>query len=152
MKTDGPTLQWLSSLIQVISVVVGVVMSVISFNSARESEATARKLEAAKPFYVLRQNLYHEVVKVVGILVNPQFHTTDEINKAKARFRELYIAELSMVEAPEVEAKMKALAAKIDPTLLAMTEEQIAAYQLAHALRDTFTHDWKADQQDSMKR
>ena len=62
---------------------------------------------------------------------------------AKKRFRELYVAELSMVEAPEVEAKMVALANEIDPEVTNFTVAQAAAYQLAHALRDSFVVDWK---------
>lgn len=99
-----------------ISVVVGVVISVLSFNTARESEARARELEAARPFYTLRQSLYAEAVKAAGVLANPEVHTRDELTKSRTRFRELYVAELSMVEAPAVEAKMKALAGQIDPT------------------------------------
>ena len=145
MSDGSSALQRISSTIQVLSVVVGVVISVLSFNAARQGEARARELEAAKPFYTLRQSLYAEAVKAAGVLANADVHTKDELAKSRARFRELYVAELSMVEAPEVEAKMKALAGKIDPELLNMTDAQRAAYDLAHALRDTFAHSWKAD-------
>lgn len=137
MSDGSSTFQLISSTVQVISVVVGVVISVLSFNTARE-------LEAARPFYTLRQSLYAEAVKAAGVLANPEVHTRDELTKSRTRFRELYVAELSMVEAPAVEAKMKALAGQIDPDLLAMTKAQAAAYDLAHALRDTFAHAWKA--------
>ena len=143
MSDRKSPLETISATVQILSVVAGVVISVLSFNAAREKEAEARELEAAKPFYTLRQNLYAEAVKAAGVLSNPEVHTEEEIAKSRSRFRELYVAELSMVEAPEVEEKMKALARQIDPALLTMTEAQKAAYHLAHALRDTFAHSWK---------
>jgi hypothetical protein len=47
-----------------------------------------------------------------------------------------------MVEDRGVEAKMKALATQIDKPLLDMTEPQKAAYELAHAFRDSFVTNW----------
>jgi hypothetical protein len=129
------------------SVVAGVVISVMSFNATREKEAEARELEAAKPFFTLRQNLYSEAVKAAGVLANPEVHSKEEIANSRKRFRELYVAELTMVEAKEVEATMKAMAASVDPDLLKMTKAQIAAYNLAHALRDTFANSWKVKSQ-----
>jgi hypothetical protein len=38
---------------------------------------------------------------------------------------------------------MIALAQEIDPELLVMNEAQKATYNLAHALRSTFTSSWK---------
>lgn len=127
---------------QVLSVVVGVVVSVLSFNAAREKEAEARKLEAAKPGLELRQNTYKDVVKTVAILVNPDDYTAAELTAAKQRFRALYVAELSMVESGAVESRMFALAKVIDPPLASMTPGQTAAYNLAHALRDSFVSFW----------
>jgi hypothetical protein len=137
-----PLIEVLATSAQVISVVVAVAVSVLSFNASRDKEAEARRLEAAKPFLVLRQNLYTEAVKAAAVLSNPEVHTKGELAAAKRRFRELYVAELSMVESPEVEGKMKALAGALDPDLLTMTEAQSAAYNLAHALRDTFAESW----------
>ncbi len=143
MSESKSKLELVATTAQVVSVVVGVVISVLSFNATRDKEAEARELEAAKPFYTLRQSLYAESVKAAGILSNPEVHSKDELAKARTRFRELYVAELSMVEAVEVEGKMKALAAQIDPALLSMTEAQKAAYELAPSLRDSFAHSWK---------
>jgi len=143
MSERKPTIEVIATTAQVLSVVVGVVISVLSFNATRDKEAEARELEAAKPFYTLRQNLYAEAVKAAGVLSNPEVHTKDEISKSRKRFRELYVAELSMVEATEVEEKMKALAKQIDPALLDFNAAQNAAYELAHALRDTFVYSWK---------
>jgi hypothetical protein len=143
MPDKKSTLEIVATTVQVMSVVVGVVISVMSFNVTRQKEAEARELEAAKPFYTLRQTLYSEAVKAAGVLANPEVHTKEEIAKSRTRFRELYVAELSMVEAPEVEANMKALAASVDPELLKLTTAQKAAYDLAHALGNTFAHSWK---------
>lgn len=143
MPESKTKMELLTTTVQVVSVVIGAVISVLSFNETRVKEAEVRELEAAKPFYTLRQNLYAEAVKEAGVLSNPEVHTKDEITKSRKRFRELYVAELSMVEAPEVEKQMMALAQQIDPELLKMSEAQSAAYVLAHALRDTFTYSWK---------
>jgi hypothetical protein len=132
----------LATLAQVLSVVVGVVISVLSFNATRQKEAVARQVEAAKPFLQLRQALYAEAVKAAAVLTNPGTHTQEELAAAKKRFCELYVAELSMVEAPEVEEKMVELAKQIDPELTKFTPAQSAAYDLAHALRDSFVTSW----------
>jgi len=131
--------------VQVLSVVVGVVVSVLSFNATREKEAEARRAEAMKPFLELRQELYMEAVKAAAVLANPETHTEEETRNARKRFRELYVAELSMVESSVVEKQMIELARKIDPELTQLSAAQQAAYNLAHALRDSFVASWGAD-------
>ena len=143
MSEPKTRLELLATTVQVVSVVVGVVVSALSFNQTRLKEAAAREIEAAKPFYTLRQSLYAEAIKAAAVLANPEVHTEDEITKSRMRFRELYIGELSMVEEQAVESQMMALAKIIDPELLNMNEAQRATYKLAHALRDTFTYSWK---------
>ena len=157
-----------SKLIQVLSVVVGVVISVLSFNATREKEVDVRKkelqarkderdqyegqqaveaekrqTEAARPFLELRQKLYLEAVQAAGVLANPGHHSPEDVKKAKVRFGELYVAELSMVEDLGVEGSMKQLATAVDPSLVELTKEQVAAYNLAHALRDSLARSWK---------
>jgi hypothetical protein len=132
------TLPSVLMFVQVVSVVVAAAVSILSFNQTRLKEAEARKIEAAKPFFELRQKLYTETLNQAAILSNPDTHTAVELEAAKKRFRELYVAELSMVEAPGVEAKMKDFANAVDPELVNMTVEQTAAYHLSHALRDSF--------------
>jgi hypothetical protein len=136
------TIEIIATSAQVISVVIAALISVLSFNSTRVKEAEARELEAAKPLLTLRQDLYAQAVRAAAVLSNPEVHTKDELAIAKKRFRQLYVAELSMVEAPEVEGKMKALASAIDPELVNMTPAQTAAYGLAHALRDSFAESY----------
>ncbi len=130
------------ALVGVVSVVSGVVMSIRSFNYTRQKEADARRLEAQKPFLELRQRLYTEAVELVGILANPGTHTQEELEKAKKRFGELYVAVLSMVEATDVEEMMVPLAKLIAPELAILTPEQQAAYELSHALRNSFAADY----------
>ena len=142
MPDTKSTFEIIATTVQTLSIVAGIVISIMSFNAAQRKEAEARELETAKPFYTLRQNLYAEAVKSAGVLSNPEVHTKEEIAKFRIRFRELYVAELAMVEAPAVEGEMMALASIIDPELLNMTEAQKAAYDLAHALRNSFTHSW----------
>jgi hypothetical protein len=173
-KPEGPPsrLDAASKLIQVVSVVVGVIITVLSFNAARQTEARARvaeaetrkldqkkyddqrrdeaakkQAEAARPFLELRQKLYLEAVQAAGVLGNPEDHTPDEMAKARKRFRELYVAELSLVEGVGVEGGMVALARAVDPKLLEMSKEQLAAYKLAHALRDSLVKSWKLDEE-----
>jgi hypothetical protein len=138
-----------AKLVQVLSVVAGVVLSIWSFNATRQKEAAAleaeaaqRKAEAAAPFLKLRQGLYAEAVKAAAVLATPQVHTADELATAKKRFAELYVAELSMVEAQSVEGQMVAMAKQVYPELLNFTNAQRAAYDLAHALRDSFVESW----------
>lgn len=140
-KNAAP-LETVARVAQVISVVAGVVVSVLSFNATRAKEAEAMRVNATKPFLELRQKLYLEAVKAAGVLSNPEVHTQDEQLAARKRFRELYVAELSMVEEAAVEAKMVTLAGAIDPELLSLTPEQKAAYDLSHALRDSFVESW----------
>ena len=136
-------IQAVSSTVQIISVVVGIVISVLSFNDARIKEAEARKLEAARPFLVLRQEIYRDAVKTAAILTNPDDHTPQELAAARKRFRQLYVAELSMVETKDVEQLMYQLAGHIDPPLQNLTPAQAAAYDLSHKLRDSFAQSWE---------
>jgi len=145
MAKNNQLLASLSTTAQVISVVIGVVISVLSFNSSREKEAEARKLEAMRPFLKLRQNFYKEAVEAAAVLTNPSVHSTEELQKAKKDFRDLYVARLSMVECPDVENKMIALAKVIDPELVSLNPQQHAAYDLAHALRDSFVTTWNVE-------
>jgi len=178
---------WASAVatsVQVVSVVTGVVISVLSFNDARakeaqaredmqkreaqarekdaqahrdaqeredlvrEIEANARKLEAAKPFLQLRLERYSQVIQAAGVLTNPEVHSAEEMAEARKRFRQLYVAELSMVEAHGVEKKMVALAEAIDPSLVPLNGTQAAAYKLAHSLRESFLQSWGITEAD----
>ena len=138
----------ISTSVQVISVVAGVVISVLSFSKSQQKEADVRileaetrRIEALAPFYKLRQQRYVEIAEVSAILVDAQLYTEEEIEIAKKRFRALYIVELSMVESGDVEKKMVKLASKVDPDLLTLTPAQQAAFDLSHTLRGSFTYD-----------
>jgi len=143
MPTAGKSyLEIAATTAQILSIVAGVVISVLSFNAARVKEAEALGIEAAKPFLELRQRVYIEAAKLAAVLSDPKNHTAEELSKSKKRFRELYIVELSMVESKEVAAKMIALAKIIDPTLFSFTPEQIAAYDLSRTLGKSFVPSW----------
>jgi uncharacterized membrane-anchored protein YhcB (DUF1043 family) len=129
----------ISTTVQVIGVVIGFVISILSFNDARKKEAEARGLETIKPFMELRQEVYKKAVAAAAVLVNSSVHTADEYQTAKKQFRDLYVAQLSMVECREVAKKMVALAGKIDRELLQMSDAQQAAYDLSQALRKSYT-------------
>lgn len=138
MADAKSTLELVATTVQVLAVVAGVVISVLSFNSTRLREAAAREAEAMKPLAELRRTIYLETVKTAALLATPGDHAAAETDRAKRRFRELYVAELSMVEAPGVEKSMIAFAKTVDPTLLTLTPSQAAAYDLAHALRESY--------------
>jgi hypothetical protein len=121
------------------------ILSLWGFISTRRKEARTRQIEASAPFLQARQSLYTETIKIAAILANPDTHT-DELTAAKERFRDLYVAELSMVESPGVEAKMVALAAQVDPALIPLTPVRAAVYELAHALRDASVVSWDVRQ------
>jgi hypothetical protein len=132
-------------LVQVVSVVTGVVVSVLSFNAARDKEAEsrskeadARQVEARKPFIQLRQKLYQETLQTAAILANADIHTQSEVDAARKRFRNLYVAELSMVETKEVAGQMVKFATVVDPALTSMTGKQSAAFTLAHKIAESF--------------
>jgi hypothetical protein len=134
------SLELLASTVQVLSVVAGVVISVLSFNATRDKEAEARALEADRPFVELRRSTYLEAVKTAAIIANPDGRSPDDLSKAKRRFRELYVAELTMVEDPDVESKMVNLAKAVDPELAKLTQGQRAALDLAKALKTGYTN------------
>lgn len=147
MAEPKTKLELATSLVQVLSVIVGVVISVWSFNAARSKEAEARGLEAEaraieadKAFVELRRATYLEAVKTAAIIANREGRTDDELAKAKRRFRELYVAELTMVEDAEVASRMVSLAQAVDPALTQLTPEQLAALHLAQALKAGYTN------------
>jgi hypothetical protein len=163
-KGEKSKVQEFATLIQVLSVVVASVLSIWSFNDARRKEAEARiveaqryqqqradearrqQIEAAKPFLEIRQQKYMEAIKVAGVLANPKDHTPEEIKAAEKRFGELYWAELSLVEARNVESSMVNLADSLGK-FSDVTPQQQAAIDLAHELRDSLVRAWGVDEQ-----
>jgi len=138
MPEPKTKLEILATTVQVLSVVAGVVISALSFNATRQKEAEARRTEAEKPFQELRRAVYLEAVKTAGVIANPEDHGEEDVRRAKRRFRELYVAELTMVESTEVAGKMVDLAGAVDPGLRKLTQAQIAALGLARALGDSY--------------
>jgi hypothetical protein len=146
------SLETASKLVQVLAVVSGVVVSVLSFNGARlkeaearEKEALTRRIEAGKPFVELRQKLYRETLQNAAILANADIHSAEEIATARKRFRNLYVAELSMVENAKVAGAMVQLAKAVDPALVNMSEQQRAALSLAHIIGASFVESAQAN-------
>ncbi len=138
MPEPKSKLEILATTVQVMSVVAGVVISALSFNATRQKEAEARRFEAERPFQELRRSVYLEAVKTAGVIANPEDHTPQDLVQAKRRFRELYVAELTMVESMEVAGKMVGLARAVDPDLANPTPSQIAALELARALGESY--------------
>ena len=144
-------METIAKTVQVLSVVIGVVISVLSFNATRDNELQARKIEIAKPFLELRQKVYLDAVKTITMLAEPEgYYSQAELGEAKRRFRALYVAELGMVASQEVEAQiaptMTNLANKLDKRLLSLDESQQAARKLAYGLRDSIAAPWGVGQ------
>lgn len=152
-------------MVQVLSVVVGVVISVVSFNYTRQKDAEARlaesktrefelqkyydqrkdetnkqAIEAAKPFLELRQKRYMDAIEVAAVLASPELHRADEIEKARKRFWQLYWSELSMVEDAIVEGAMVNLGNSLANSDTSQVKQ--ASYDLAHAVRDSLASSW----------
>jgi hypothetical protein len=82
MAEPKTRLELIASTVQVLSVVAGVVISVLSFNATRLKEAEARALEADKPFVELRRSTYLEAAKTAAIIANPEGRSPDDLAKA----------------------------------------------------------------------
>lgn len=141
---NSELLKSIGTFITILSVIIGVVISVMNFRIAKEKEAESRKIEAAKPFLELRQKLYLEALNNASILASKDLHSEDDVIKAKKRFSELYWGELSLIEESSIEELMIAVAtaenlhASPNPT-------QKATYNLAHAMRESLVRSWGAD-------
>ena len=156
-----------TSMVQVLSVVAGVVISVAAFFAAqakesdqRKAEAETRRLELQKrehderiqneqaareslrPFLELRQQRYLDAIRAAAVLIASEAHKPDEVKAAHKRFFELYWGELSMVEDKNVETAMIALAKVIDQEAIKGNDAQLASLNLAHALRDSLIRSW----------
>ena len=153
-ENQASRLEAISRLVQVLSVVAGVAISVFSFNQARVSEANAgkielekRQIEASKPFLELRQKRYMEAVEAASVLATPDVHNEEELSKARKRFLELYWGELSMVEDASVESKMVEMAWSLN--LIQKEGEKPdpkdAVYRLSHTIRDSLLDSWGAE-------
>ena len=167
LKNTPNRVESIARVVKVVSVVIGVVLSVLSFNASRQKEAEARQaeaetrkfelqkyydqkrnqdekaqLEATKPFLELRQRLYLEAIQSTGVIVNPSSHDPQEVAKATKRFWELFWAELCMVESGQVEAAMIGLAETVTDTASPEITRQQASVKLAHVLRDSLLRTW----------
>lgn len=140
MAEPKSTFERTLSFIQVMAIVGGVVVSLMNINATRVRELEARAREADEPFVDLRRKMYLEAVRTGVVLANHDGYTEDELKKARLRFRELYVAELSMVEDRDVEKQMVALARLVDPSLLELSDAQIKALDLAKALKPGYTN------------
>ena len=134
----------IGSLIATISVIAGVVLTVMNLKLAREKEAESRKIEAAKPFLELRQKLYLDALNNASILASKDLHTEEEVKQAKKRFSELYWGELSLIEESSIEGKMIALA-RCENMTDSITPTQKASYAMAHAMRESLVKSWGVD-------
>jgi hypothetical protein len=166
-STSVGWLETSSRLVQVVSVVVGVVISVISVNTTRQQQAQAenatrqqqvqadiaesrrRAVEAAKPFLEMQQKRYEETLHTIAVLATPENHTAAERATATQRFWDLKWSELGMVEGPEVHKAMEKVASdlfkKNRGDAVDTLHEDI--FQLSLAMRSSLMGTWGIDPQ-----
>lgn len=146
MSTSGKsTFELVTQTIQFVSIVVGVVISVLNYNETQKSnnetqksDAAARIAETKKPFMELRRKVYVDTVQTIAQLVTNDAKTP-AYDTALKRFRQLYIAELTMVETADVAREMVQIATLIDPKLVSLSEPQRSALSLSSALGTSYT-------------
>jgi hypothetical protein len=166
-EANPSRLETYAKLTQVVSVVIGVVISVVTIGftlhkeadtrrieaqklaDQREAEAHARTIEAIKPFLQLRQTYYLEAIKAAAVLASPLDHTREQIGQAKRRFWELYWAELALVDTQNVASTMKGVGDVAD--LRKPTPLQEATADFAHALRDSLLQSWGIPQPSTLE-
>jgi hypothetical protein len=115
-----------------------------------DRDAATRRIEAQRPFLEKQLALYFETAQVAGRLVTLDVKSGDW-SDAEQRFWALYWSELSMVEHKIVEQAMvefgKALKAyKEAPNSETKSAIDIAALNLAHAIRSGIEDAWKGNQ------
>ena len=132
-------------LAQTLAVVIGVIISVMSYTTSRRAEAIASQHEASRSFLELRQKYYLDTVRTVATLANGDTGS-EEYKTAAKRFRDLYLGEMCLVEAADVEdcmvdfAKSKADLSDLDD--MAKDDPRFIALNLSHALRDSLAKSW----------
>ena len=141
---NSEKLKSIGSFVTTISVIAGVVISVMNFRIAQEKAAESRKIEAAKPFLELRQKLYLDALNNASILASKELHTDEEVKQARKRFSELYWGELSLIEESSIEGKMISVAMSENLTD-SITPTQKASYALAHSMRESLVKSWGVD-------
>jgi hypothetical protein len=163
-ESRGSVLQSVTGLVQVISVLVAAVISILSFNNVRNKEVEARKaeatkhdVEAARPFLELRSKRYLETLEVVSVLGTGKPRGEMDISAARPRFEQLYWVELAMVEDDGVETAMVRLRNALDcldatkkqdeatckrDEAKREQEKQQATLGVAHAIRDSMAQSW----------
>ena len=142
--TRSEIFRFLGNFITTMSVIVGIVISVLSFKEAKKAEAESRKIEAAKPFLELRQELYLEALKNASILASKNFHTEEEVKEAKKKFAQLYWGQLSLVEERNIEKTMVEVA-KEEHILDSVYQSQQPTLNLAHLMRESLIKSWGVD-------
>ena len=119
-------------------------------------DAQTRAIEARLPFTKVQLDTYIETAKVVGGLVSTSNWTTEEWNKNRQRFEELFWTELSMVEDAGVKGAMQDFRAQLQkvqhdagpPWKVAdddFNELQQRSYRLASALKASIESSWQID-------
>jgi hypothetical protein len=139
------------SIVTIVSVITGLVISIVSFSKASRKEAESRikdaesrKFEATKPFLELRQRLYLEALRNAAVLASKDLHTKEEVESARKRFSELYWGELSLVEEKDIKSHMQAIATA-ENLRDSSTLTQRLTYTMAQVMRESLVNSWRMD-------
>jgi hypothetical protein len=141
METSA-RIQVAASIITTLSVVTGIVISILSFSASQQKEAESRRIEASKPFLELRRKYYLEALSKATILASND--KSPQVDSARRRFEELYWGELCLVEDDRVEEAMIAFR-KVEQGDAKSDVVHDAVIQLAHAMRDSLSDSWGLD-------
>jgi hypothetical protein len=157
-KTPFPRLEFGLKALTTMTVVVGTIISVLSYTDARTKEAEARKaeaearkqadesarqarvmeadarrFEALSAFRKLQLDRYTEIVTVASRLAAAKYETKADLNAATRRFYEMYWGDLSIVESEALKTAMANLRGALE------RQEEIAvrnwAYRISHLAR-----------------
>ena len=122
--------------VKALGVVGGVCFSVWSFNSTRVRRGDRSHFLSSARGCIWKQLSKQGFWQTLTITLQSKSQMPD------GDFVELYVAELSMVESTLVESHMVRLAERSTPGLNPFAPTQDAAYDLSHALRDSFVTSW----------
>lgn len=124
---------WAASIAGVLSVMIGIMLSIASFALARHREDETRRQALLQPSLELRRNRYLDILSTLGkIAADDQDDKT--LVEAKRRFWELYWADLSLVEDDEVKKAMQELGGMLKSGASLSTFQQ-STYKFASLIR-----------------
>jgi hypothetical protein len=129
-------------LIQGLAIIFGGLWTLGVFTYGRIDLVRARSIEARKPFLQMRLQYYAEAALVASVIATSV--DTESVNKAVARFWELYWGHLALFEDKHVESAMVDFK-NVLVRAHTQVELQNSALALAHACRNSLAKMWSVE-------